>query len=333
MSQAQLIPEVFSPSVSLHAGRPATTSLEVANFFGKRRDNICRDIRGLIESTPENFRALNFEETFRTIPGPNNSERQETYFILYRDGFMLLVMGYTGKKALAMKLAYIEAFNRMEEELARQKEAARNITQDIVDFPGTLSLTPSTTEDRKPLRALVGSWAQVSGLPFAACWNQLKAAFQLANIRDLPQEWIPDALAWVQAKIDALPKALPPQPERLPLYRNGAFHLPPANNPAHKPGPQEEALMALWKEWGSRTRELEQLFNSLSRDLDACRGKTFAYAISDLGRHADTAFSTDAMLEGLHASQDTACDLFRQALHSMSRQLLLSLNVAVAMGR
>lgn len=333
MSQAQLIPEVFSPSVSLHAGRPATTSLEVANFFGKRHDNICRDIRGLIESTPENFRALNFEETFRTIPGPNNSERQETYFILYRDGFMLLVMGYTGKKALAMKLAYIEAFNRMEEELARQKEAARNITQDIVDFPGTLSLTSSTTEDRKPLRALVGSWAKLSNAPFDACWNQLKAAFQLANIRDLPQEWIPDAIAWVQKRIDALPKALPPQPEHLPLYRDGAFYLPPANNPAHKPGPQEEALLALWKEWGSRTRELEQLFNSLSRDLDACRGKTFAYAISDLGRHADTAFSTDAMLEGLYASQDTARDLFRQALHSMSRQLLLSLNVAVAMGR
>lgn len=201
------------------------------------------------------------------------------------------------------------------------------------DFTGTLSITPSTTEDRKPLRALVGSWAQVSGLPFAACWNQLKAAFQLANIKELPQEWIPDALAWVQARIDALPKALPPQPERLPLYRNGAFYLPPANNPAHKPGPQEEALMALWKEWGSRTRELEQLFNSLSRDLDACRGKTFAYAISDLGRHADTAFGTDAILEGLYASQDTARDLFRQALHSMSRQLLLSLNVAVAMGR
>lgn len=219
------------------------------------------------------------------------------------------------------------------DKLDAEQHAARNITQDIVDFPGSISITPSTTEDRKPLRALVGSWAKLSNAPIDACWNQLKAAFQLANIKELPQEWIPDALAWVQAKIDALPKALPPQPERLPLYRNGAFYLPPANNPAHKPGPQEEALMALWKEWGSRTRELEQLFNSLSRDLDACRGKTFAYAISDLGRHADTAFSTDAMLEGLHASQDTACDLFRQALHSMSRQLLLSLNVAVAMGR
>ena len=330
MSQATLLPsEPFSPSVSLHSGRPATTSLDVAQFFGKRHDHVMRSVRDLMDNCPEKFTAPNFgvseytDETGRSLP----------MFILYRDGFMLLVMGYTGKKALAMKLAYIEAFNRMEEELARQKEAARNITQDIVDFPGTLSITPSSVADRKPLRALVGSWAKLSNAPFDACWNQLKAAFNLANIKELPQEWIPDALAWVQARIDALPKALPPQPERLPLYRNGAFHLPPANNPAHKPGPQEEALMALWKEWGSRTRELEQLFNSLSRDLDACRGKTFAYAISDLGRHADTAFSTDAMLEGLHASQDTACDLFRQALHSMSRQLLLSLNVAVAMGR
>ena len=90
---------------------------------------------------------------------------------------------------------------------AEQHAASSSPTPD--DFTGTLSITPSTTEDRKPLRALVGSWAQVSGLPFAACWNQLKAAFQLANIKELPQEWIPDALAWVQAKIDALPSPAP----------------------------------------------------------------------------------------------------------------------------
>lgn len=45
-------------------------------------------------------------------------------YIIYRDGFMLLVMGYTGKKALAIKLAYIEAFNAMEEELARKNRPA-----------------------------------------------------------------------------------------------------------------------------------------------------------------------------------------------------------------
>lgn len=90
---------------------------------------------------------------------------------------------------------------------AEQHAASSSPTPD--DFTGTLSITPSTTEDRKPLRALVGSWAQVSGLPFAACWNQLKAAFNIANIKELPQEWIPDAIDWVQKRIDALPAPAP----------------------------------------------------------------------------------------------------------------------------
>lgn len=211
MSQAEFLsPAPFSPSVSLHSGRPATTSLEVAKFFGKRHDNVLRDIDALLSQLPENSLQLTFEEAFLEQETPLGAKRIRM-FILYRDGFMLLVMGYTGKKALAMKLAYIEAFNRMEEELARQNRPTPD------DFTGPLSLTPSTTEDRKPLRALVGTWAQVSGLPFAACWNQLKAAFNLANIKELPQEWIPDALAWVQAKIDALPApataaALPASP-------------------------------------------------------------------------------------------------------------------------
>ena len=215
MSQAELLsPAPLSPSVSLHSGRPATTSLEVAKFFGKRHDNVLRDVDALLSQLPENSLQHNFEETYQEQETPFGI-KQIRVFILYRDGFMLLVMGYTGKKALSMKLPYIEAFNRMEEELARQKEAARNITQDIVDFPGSLSITPSSVADRKPLRALVGSWAQVSGLPFAACWNQLKAAFNLANIKELPQEWIPDAIDWVQKRIDALPApatALPASP-------------------------------------------------------------------------------------------------------------------------
>lgn len=123
MSQALLLPDPVPP-VSVHNGRPATTSQEIARYFNKRHDNVVRDVRSLVVNTPERFRALNFEEAFRTVPGPNNSERQEVYFIIYRDGFMLLVMGYTGKKALAIKLAYIEAFNAMEEELARKNRPA-----------------------------------------------------------------------------------------------------------------------------------------------------------------------------------------------------------------
>lgn len=332
MSQAPLLPsEHFSPSVSLHSGRPATTSLEVAKFFGKRHDNVLRDIDALLSQLPENSLQLNFEETYQEQETPLGV-KQVRMFILYRDGFMLLVMGYTGKKALAMKLAYIEAFNRMEEELARQKEAARNITQDIVDFPGTLSITPSSVADRKPLRALVGSWAKLSNAPFDACWNQLKAAFNLANIKELPQEWIPDALAWVQAKIDALPKALPPQPERLPLYRNGCFY-PPHHNRSHVPGPQEAALLELWQDWTRREAGLRQEFMAMLRELDARRGDLFSYAVSDLGRNADTMFSPQCLLDSLFQSRTEAEQRFRQALDDASLHLRLSLNVAVALGR
>lgn len=328
MSQALLIPEAFSPSVSLHSGRPATTSLEVAKFFGKQHQHVMRSIDDLRSNTPESFSASNFGRAEYS----DEQGKPRPMFILYHDGFMLLVMGYTGKKALAMKLAYIEAFNRMEEELARQKEAARNITQDIVDFPGTLSITPSSVADRKPLRALVGSWAKLSNAPFDACWNQLKAAFNLANIKELPQEWIPDALAWVQARIDALPKALPPQPERLPLYRNGCFY-PPHRNRSHVPGPQEAALLELWQDWTRREAGLRQEFMAMLRELDARRGDLFSYAVSDLGRNADTMFSTQCLLDSLFQSRTEAEQRFRQALDDASLHLRLSLNVAVALGR
>ena len=328
MSQAQLIPEAFSPSVSLYSGRPATTSLEVAKFFHKRHDHVVRSIQDLISNTPESFSAPNFGAAEYS----DEQGKPRPMFILYRDGFMLLVMGYTVKKALAMKLAYIEAFNRMEEELARQKEAARNITQDIVDFPGSLSITPSSVADRKPLRALVGSWAKLSNAPFDACWNQLKAAFNLANIKELPQEWIPDALAWVQTKIDALPRALPPQPERLPLYRNGCFY-PPHRDRSHVPGPQEAALLELWQDWTRREAGLRQEFMAMLRELDARRGDLFSYAVSDLGRNADTMFSPQCLLDSLFQSRTEAEQRFRQALDDASLHLRLSLNVAVALGR
>ena len=198
--------------------------------------------------------------------------------------------------------------------------------------PGPDAALPlSTTEDRKPLRALVGSWAKLANAPFDACWNQLKAAFQLANIKELPQAWLPDALAWVQEKIDALPAPLP-SGDRPPLYRDGAFHLP-SPNPRHIPGPREAALMALWKDWGHRARELERQFRELSREVDACRGDLFAHAVSDLSRHADTSFSTDSLLDGLYASQTVAEDQFKWAMTSLMCQLRLCLNVAVAMGR
>ena len=72
-----------------------------------------------------------------------------------------------------------------------------------------IAITPSTTASRKPLEKLVKVWARQSGLIVGDCWTMLNAAFNLQSITELPEEWIPDAIAWVQGKIDNLTPALP----------------------------------------------------------------------------------------------------------------------------
>lgn len=150
---------------------------------------------------------------------------------------------------------------------AEQHAALSSATPD--DFTGTLSITPSTTEDRKPLRALVGSWAQVSGLPFAACWNQLKAAFNLANIKELPQEWIPDAIDWVQKRIDALPAPAPataPLTTPLPAAADDAEgHLAAIREHVRQIHRHEEALFLLARKALPSIRTAQDMFSPARR--------------------------------------------------------------------
>ena len=303
-----------------HQNSPWIRSVELARALGYSDESSVGRIykRNSEEFTPEMTQVIEISDTVNlTVPTRIFSLR----------GCHLVAMFARTPVAKAFRRWVLDVLDKLD---AEQHAALSSATPD--DFTGTLSITPSTTEDRKPLRALVGSWAQVSGLPFAACWNQLKAAFNLANIKELPQEWIPDALAWVQAKIDALPKALPPQPERLPLYRNGCFY-PPHRNRNHVPGPQEAALLELWQDWTRREAGLRQEFMAMLRELDARRGDLFSYAVSDLGRNADTMFSTQCLLDSLFQSRTEAEQHFRQALDDASLHLRLSLNMAVALGR
>lgn len=104
---------------------PAVTSLQVAEAFGKEHFNVLRDIETILLQVPENFRKLNFEVSEYTIQNPlTGGELPKPMYLLTKDAFTLLTMGYTGEKALAIKLAYIEAFNAMEEELARRSRPA-----------------------------------------------------------------------------------------------------------------------------------------------------------------------------------------------------------------
>lgn len=98
-------------------GRPTTTSLDVARHFGKRHDHVLRDIQNIRSELPEE-RLPNFGETSVEVAQPNGGFREVPAYRLTRDGFTLLAMGFTGKKALQFKLAYIDEFNRMERALS-----------------------------------------------------------------------------------------------------------------------------------------------------------------------------------------------------------------------
>lgn len=91
-----------------------TTSRDVAEVFGKEHFNVLRDIESL--GCTERFRKLNFEVSEYKVDGNNKTYKE---YVMTRDGFTLLVMGYTGEKAMQFKEAYINAFNEMEKELKR----------------------------------------------------------------------------------------------------------------------------------------------------------------------------------------------------------------------
>ncbi|MGK0735907.1 Rha family transcriptional regulator [Yokenella regensburgei] len=109
------------PEITIHNGRAVTTSIAVANYFEKPHDNVLKKIRTVMLDCPPSYRLVNFNETSYTRENPNGGPGIETpMFELTRDAFVLIVMGFTGKKALQWKIRYIEAFNEMEEELRRR---------------------------------------------------------------------------------------------------------------------------------------------------------------------------------------------------------------------
>lgn len=98
--------------------RVLTTSLSIAETFGKRHDNVLRDIEELDCSAE--FHLLNFEEMVRDVQIGSGAIRQDRYFEITKDGFTFLAMGYRGKKAAQFKEAYIARFNEMERALREQ---------------------------------------------------------------------------------------------------------------------------------------------------------------------------------------------------------------------
>lgn len=95
-------------------GKILASSREVAEKFGKSHNHVLRDIEDIISKSdcPNLDSEMFVESTYQTSRG-----KIYKCYLMNRDGFSLLAMGFTGKKALEWKLKYIKAFNEMEEKL------------------------------------------------------------------------------------------------------------------------------------------------------------------------------------------------------------------------
>lgn len=106
--------------LSTQNGEPVASSRQIADSFGKEHKDVLRAI--------ENIKAQNCALTSMFFEATYTAGTGKAYpmYLMNRDGFSLLVMGFTGKAALEWKLKYIAAFNAMEKKLAQRPQLSRS---------------------------------------------------------------------------------------------------------------------------------------------------------------------------------------------------------------
>lgn len=162
---AQIIPFKPSEVIESHGGRLVTTSLKVAEVFGKQHRDVLKRLQTIDCSGKFN------ERNFAPIEYTDARNRKKPAFEMTKDGFVFLVMGFTGKKAAQFKEAYIEAFNAMERIL----------------HPDTL------TEGQKGhiVRSVKDVVAK-TGKHFQTVYHGINEAFGVATYKDIPAARYPE---------------------------------------------------------------------------------------------------------------------------------------------
>ena len=127
-----------------------TTSLRVAEVFGKRHADVLRAVSNL--ECSEDFRERNFAFKLKISDLGNGRTRKDPMYYISRDGFMFLAFGFTGKTAAKWKEAYIKAFNTMEAKLRESHHAGMQsfiapVTKNSNAMALTLSNLNSLQED------------------------------------------------------------------------------------------------------------------------------------------------------------------------------------------
>ena len=111
-------PQTTHPVTLSENGR--VSSVALAEHFGIAHGHVMRDIRAVLGKVPPEWHQSNFGSMFREVEVGQGAVRQDPYYLLTRDAFTLLAMGYNSPRAIAWKLRYIAAFNALEQAVAER---------------------------------------------------------------------------------------------------------------------------------------------------------------------------------------------------------------------
>lgn len=126
--------------------------------------------------------------------------------------------------------AFLNTINpkKVRPELRERIELYQNESDDVLweywtnqQTSRELPASSLTIEARRPLSVLIGQWAGKARMSFPDCWRELHTVFGISTVSELPASQLPAALAWVQAKIDALEARRAPElpaPEPAPAF-------------------------------------------------------------------------------------------------------------------
>lgn len=157
-------------------GRPVTSSRIVAEYFGKRHNDVLRGIRDLIEKNTDLSKSFIARE--EQVETGNGASRSNPVFLMDQKGFCILAMGFTGAKALEFKCAFYDEFERMKHEL---------------EAPTTI-----TPAEQRAIQREVAIRAHKTASNYRTIYRAIKAHYQIARYDQLPRTQLEDCLDFIR---------------------------------------------------------------------------------------------------------------------------------------
>lgn len=204
----------------MHNQQAVTSSINVAETFVREHHDVIKSIEKMKEDVGT------FSEMFFETSEPDSYGRNRKIYLMNRDGFTLLAMGFNGSKALHFKVEYISAFNQMEKEIHQPKVLSEKeqiaasmkmtllMNEEIVEVKKEIAevrdiaenqVTLDHGEQRRMQKAVAAKVYELESDPnqqrklFRELYREIKDRFAVASYKDVKRKDLQNAIRYVDA--------------------------------------------------------------------------------------------------------------------------------------